>query len=207
MDARVEVMAESLSEAELERLTSEMIAPFRIYFYAYEDLKLSNRVVELLEWTKSVVSTAESLTGGALAASIVELPHVSDIFYEGIVAYNPEAKMRRLGVRESTIERHTVYSREVACEMVEGLLRSGATVGVSTTGIAGPSGATPGKPVGTVYIGVGGENDIEVFKHHFEGDRGIVRASAVNMALFYLYKFLNGDIIDLKLLAESQTED
>ena len=129
--------------------------------------------------------TAESCTGGWIAKTVTDIGGSSDWFDCGMVAYSYEAKQAMLGVRPETLEQHGAVSRETAIEMVSGaLVHSGAGVAVAVTGIAGPGGGSPDKPVGTVWIGWkrrGGYARARVF--HFEGDREAVRRQTVAAAL------------------------
>lgn len=129
--------------------------------------------------------TAESCTGGWIAKTVTDIAGSSDWFDCGMVAYSYEAKQAMLGVRPETLEQHGAVSRETVIEMVSGaLVHSGAGVAVAVTGIAGPGGGAPDKPVGTVWIGWkrrGGYARAKVF--HFEGDREAVRRQTVAAAL------------------------
>lgn len=129
--------------------------------------------------------TAESCTGGWIAKTLTDIAGSSAWFECGIAAYSYESKQGLLGVRAETLEHFGAVSRETAMEMVSGaLVHSGATLAVAVTGIAGPSGGTPDKPVGTVWIAWkrrGGYPMAEVF--HFEGDREAVRRQTVSTAL------------------------
>ena len=140
---------------------------------------------ERLRAARDVLVTAESCTGGWIAKCMTDIPGSSEWFDCGMVAYSYEAKQALLGVRPQTLEEHGAVSRETAIEMVSGaLVHSGATVAVAVTGIAGPGGGSPGKPVGTVWIAWkrrGGYARAEVF--HFGGDREAVRRQTVGRAL------------------------
>ena len=131
------------------------------------------------------IVTAESCTGGWIAKVLTDIAGSSNWFECGVVAYSYEAKEALLGVQAQTLERTGAVSQETVVEMVSGALaRFGATVAVAVTGIAGPGGATPGKPVGTVWIGWkrrGGYAKAELF--HFPGDREAVRRQTVAAAL------------------------
>ncbi|PPE66246.1 CinA family protein [Caldimonas caldifontis] len=129
--------------------------------------------------------TAESCTGGLVAAACTSIAGSSDWFERGYVTYSNEAKTESLGVPAELIERHGAVSREVAMAMVMGALqRSGAQVGVATTGIAGPGGGSPRKPVGTVWFAWARAQDfVEAECRHFPGDRTRVRAAATRHAL------------------------
>ncbi|GAB2506602.1 CinA family protein [Pseudoxanthomonas sangjuensis] len=129
--------------------------------------------------------TAESCTGGWIAKCVTDIAGSSDWFDCGMAAYSYEAKQALLGVRPQTLEDFGAVSRETVVEMVSGaLIHSGATVAVAVTGIAGPSGGTPEKPVGTVWVAWkrrGGYAKAEVFR--FDGDREAVRRQTVAAAL------------------------
>lgn len=129
--------------------------------------------------------TAESCTGGWIAKMITDIPGCSDWFEAGMAAYSYEAKQAMLGVRPQTLEVHGAVSRETVIEMVSGaLVNSGASVAVAVTGIAGPSGGTADKPVGTVWVAWkrrGGYPRAEMFQ--FDGDREAVRRQTVAVAL------------------------
>ena len=136
--------------------------------------------------------TAESCSGGWIAKTLTDIAGSSAWFECGVVAYSYEAKEALLGVRPETLEEHGAVSRETAIEMVSGALaRYGATVAVAVTGIAGPSGGTADKPVGTVWISWkrrGGYAQAELF--HFDGDRDAVRRHTVAAALAGVRKIL-----------------
>ena len=134
---------------------------------------------------RQMLVTAESCTGGWIAKCMTDVPGSSTWFDCGMAAYSYEAKQALLGVRPQTLEVHGAVSRECVVEMVSSaLVHSGATIAVAVTGIAGPGGGSPDKPVGTVWIGWkrrGGYADAKVF--HFEGDRDAVRRQTVAAAL------------------------
>lgn len=146
---------------------------------------LARETGERLRAGRDMLVTAESCTGGWIAKTVTGVAGSSDWFDCGMVAYSYEAKQALLGVRPQTLEQHGAVSRECVVEMVSGALsHSGGTVAVAVTGIAGPGGGSPDKPVGTVWIGWkrrGGYARAEVF--HFEGDRDAVRRQTVAMAL------------------------
>ena len=130
------------------------------------------------------IATAESCTGGLIAKRLTDVPGSSAYFFEGVVTYSNEAKIDLLGVPASLIAARGAVSAEVAEAMAAGIKkRSGATIGVSVTGIAGPGGGSDGKPVGLVYIGLADDVQVEVKEFKFFGDRGEVRQRASQMAL------------------------
>ncbi|WP_126538171.1 CinA family protein [Aerosticca soli] len=147
--------------------------------------ELAEQVADKARQHRLMVVTAESCTGGWIAKVLTDLPGSSAWFEAGAVAYSYEAKEALLGVNPRTLERFGAVSEETALEMVSGALaRFGAGVAVAVTGIAGPSGGTPDKPVGTVWIAWkrrGGYAHARLF--HFDGDRDAVRRLTVAAAL------------------------
>lgn len=140
-------------------------------------------LVEALTEKGCAVSTAESCTGGLVAARITSVPGASAVFKYGAVTYSNEAKHAAIGVLEKTLAEHGAISAETAVEMAKGVRGVlGAEIGVSVTGLAGPAG-DEGKPVGLVYIAVSSENYSAVTENHFEGGREAVREQAADAAL------------------------
>jgi nicotinamide-nucleotide amidase len=125
--------------------------------------KIEASVVRLLARKKKTLALAESCTGGFIAHRITNVPGASEIFLGGVVAYSNGVKEKFLGVRPETLRRHGAVSEAVAREMAEGALKKfGADFAIAVTGIAGPSGGTKDKPVGTVFISVAGASGILV---------------------------------------------
>ncbi len=140
-------------------------------------------LINLLLEKGATVATAESCTGGMVAARLTSVSGASGAFKYGAVTYCNEAKHMVLGVSTETLDEHGAISAETAKEMAEGIRKvMGADIGVSVTGNAGP-GAAENKEVGLVYIGVSSENYFAVLENHFEGDRISVRAQAADAAL------------------------
>lgn len=134
------------------------------------------------------MTTAESCTGGWIAKALTDIAGSSQWFLEGFVTYSDEAKVQRLGVTRSVLQRHGAVSEAVVRAMAIGALkRAGAQRSVAVTGIAGPGGAVPGKPVGTVWLGWaerrGRGISVAVRLKHFRGDRDAVRRKTVRLAL------------------------
>jgi nicotinamide-nucleotide amidase len=131
------------------------------------------------------IATAESCTGGWIAQIITEITGSSAWFDRGFVTYSNAAKMQMLGVKPETLERYGAVSAETATEMVAGALaHSDASCAIAVTGIAGPGGGTPSKPVGTVFIAWQKQGESpKVAKQQFSGDRHQIRAQAVKVAL------------------------
>jgi len=146
---------------------------------------LAERIATAMLRHNLMLATAESCTGGWIAKSLTDLSGSSAWFEAGVVSYSNQAKMSLLGVRKETLERTGAVSEETALEMVAGAVdRLNADVAVAVTGIAGPTGGTPEKPVGTVWIGWqrrGSAARGQLF--HFAGDRAAVRRQTVAAAL------------------------
>ena len=152
----------------------------------------AEQVAEALRACGGVLATAESCTGGWIAKTCTDLAGSSEWFESAAVTYSNRAKQALLGVAAGTLEQHGAVSRECALEMVAGaLLRFDANVAVAVTGIAGPTGGTPDKPIGTVWIAWqlrGADACAEVFR--FDGDREAVRRQTVAAALDGVRKIL-----------------
>ncbi|MDF2672082.1 MAG: cinA [Clostridiales bacterium] len=142
---------------------------------------------ELLIKNKLTISTAESCTGGMVAARLINYPGISQVFMEGAVTYSNEAKMNRLGVSRKTLENFGAVSPETAGEMAWGIAKTSRTdIGISTTGIAGPGGGTHKKPVGLVYIGLCIKGRVMTQELRLDGDRQGIRISATIKLLNWL---------------------
>ena len=147
-------------------------------------MTIEEEVAGLLQQKRLTIATAESCTGGLVAARLVSVPGVSEVFMEGLVTYSNQAKMRLLGVKEATLASFGAVSRETAVEMAEGGRRQAKTdVCVSTTGIAGPDGGTEEKPVGLVYMACCVNGRTAVKRCQFSGDRQQIRGQAAETAL------------------------
>ena len=140
------------------------------------------------------VAVAESCTGGGVCEALTSVPGSSAYFLGGVVAYGNESKTRELGVPPDLIESRGAVSREVAEAMAAGVARRfGADIGIGTTGIAGPGGGTPEKPVGTVYVAVA-SGEVRLSYHlRLPGDRDAVRRGTVRRVLELLASFLSGE--------------
>jgi nicotinamide-nucleotide amidase len=133
------------------------------------------------------VAAAESCTGGLIAATCTSLAGSSDWFERGVVSYSNQAKCELLGVDPALVERDGAVSEAVARAMAEGLLaRAPVQLAVAVTGIAGPGGAVPGKPVGTVWLALAGQQGTEAERLQLDGDRAAVRLQTVATALRWL---------------------
>jgi nicotinamide-nucleotide amidase len=149
---------------------------------------LAARLVFLCRARGLKVTTAESCTGGLVAAAITAIPGASEVFDFGFVTYSNAAKTELLGVPAGVIDAVGAVSEAVARSMAMGALkRAGAHLAVSITGIAGPGGGDAAKPVGTVWFGLAGRsparNHVITRQHHFSGDRDEIRAVSAHFAL------------------------
>ena len=140
------------------------------------------QLVKLLTEKGLKVTTAESITGGLISKLITDVPGASEVFECGICSYSNRIKNGLLGVSTETLDAYSEYSSECACEMAAGARKlSGADVGISATGIAGPGGGTEEKPVGTVYVGISTENNTKAYElrlGEYGSREGIRKASA-----------------------------
>lgn len=177
MDELRQVVEEKIKEL-------QQIIPDNIF--GYNGDTISGITGKLLLKTGSMISVAESCTGGNIAHLYTEIPGSSSYFKGGVVAYSNEVKIAILGVKEETLRIHGAVSKETALEMVTGVKRAlGTEYAIATTGIAGPDGGTTEKPVGTVWIAVSGKSEtvVECYRFHHNRSRNIERASqtALNM--------------------------
>jgi nicotinamide-nucleotide amidase len=153
--------------------------------------KLAKRLGGKLAATRSVLVTAESCTGGWVAQAVTSVAGSSQWFERGYVTYSNAAKREELGVSRKTLERHGAVSEETAREMARGALKRGkGTVALSVTGIAGPGGGSPGKPVGMVCFAFARGRNIRSETKHFMGNRMSVRRQSVIQALKGVLKCL-----------------
>ena len=166
-------------------VVKELKARFGSHVYTTEDkVTLEKAIVDLLLANKLTISTVESCTGGLLAARLINVPGVSEVFKSGYITYSNKAKRRLLGIKKNLLLKHGAVSKEIAREMVKGVaLVSKADVSVSVTGIAGPDGGSEEKPVGLVYIGCNVCGKITVKEYRFSGDRAKIRENTVSAAL------------------------
>ena len=152
------------------------------HIFGTGDDRLEEVVVKLLIAAGQTIATAESCTGGLIADRLTNVSGASNVFLTGYVTYSNESKVRLLGVREETLAKYGAVSEEVCREMAEGARRH-ADFALATTGIAGPTGDTPEKPVGLVYIGLATQTRIEVKRHMFLFDRETFKFFASQYAL------------------------
>lgn len=141
-------------------------------------------LVNLLIEKKMKISTAESCTGGLVAAELIRTAGASAVYSEGFITYADEAKMKYLGVKKSTLKEYGAVSRQTVYEMAQGCAeQTGADVTVVTSGVAGPTGGTEETPVGLVWFACFYKNEIMVKQKLFSGDRTEIRTAAADYAI------------------------
>ena len=152
--------------------------------YGEESLDLAELVLDLCRDRGYTIAVGESCTGGLLGARLTAIPGSSDVVHGGIIAYDNGAKTKLLGVSDVTLSEHGAVSEEVARAMAEGCARAlGTQIGIGITGIAGPDGGTPEKPVGTVWIAVAGLGETRSLGRQYVGDREEIRLRATQASL------------------------
>ncbi|HWI43567.1 MAG TPA: CinA family protein [Nocardioides sp.] len=150
----------------------------------------ANELVDLLKGADATVASAESLTGGRLAARLTDAPGSSAIFVGGVVSYATEIKQKVLEVPEDVVDAHGVVSAECARAMADGVRAlMGSTYALSTTGVAGPD-SQEGKPVGTVFIGAAGPEGTTAVELSLDGDRGAIQDATVEQAVSVLREMI-----------------
>lgn len=156
-----------------------------------ELIALATKVSETLGPRKLMLATAESCTGGGIATTLTEIPGSGDWFDCGFITYSNTSKNEMLDVPDAVIAQFGAVSEEVAAAMASGAVaNSNADIAVSTTGIAGPTGAVPGKPIGTVCFGWARGDQVHTERLVFTGDRRAVREQAVAHALRGILRFV-----------------
>ena len=155
------------------------------------DGEIPDKISNMLKNQKLVIATAESCTGGLIAHTLTNIFGSSEYFDRGIVSYSNRAKMELLDVPEDMLKKYGAVSMEVAKSMAKGVrIKSNVDIGISTTGIAGPTGGSKEKPVGLVFIAVSTERNTVVKKFNFSGDRSKNKESTCNAALDMLLNVL-----------------
>ncbi len=191
------LVAQAASVEESERRIEELAAALRRALpdrvYSEDGRELPAVVLDLLRGRRLTLALAESCTGGLLAARLTEVPGASDVFERGFVTYSNRAKVEQLGVDQALIERSGAVSAEVAAAMAAGAQRTAGTdLGVAITGIAGPDGGTPEKPVGLVFVAIAGAPGNAQRRCLFPGGRERVRYQATQVALEMVRRGLLG---------------
>jgi nicotinamide-nucleotide amidase len=196
-DLQIHLRARCDTAAEADALLAEVVSPIadllgdRLYSRAGDPLEVV--VGNLLRRRGATVAVAESCTGGMLGERLTTTPGSSDYFVGGLIVYSNHLKERLLGVSAETLERFGAVSAETAEAMATGAREhTGATYAVSITGVAGPGGGSPEKPVGLVYIGIAGPEGTVALNRRFLGDRQRIRVFTTQLALDLLRRRLQG---------------
>ena len=198
-EVHIRVTASAANDDEAKALVKPVVKKLKAMYpdnvYSTNaDETLERAVVELLSKNRLSITAAESCTGGLVCGKIVNVAGASEVFRGGYITYSNKQKRNVIGVKKSTLEKYGAVSEQVAAEMAKGVLEvSKADVAISTTGIAGPGGGTPEKPVGLVYIGCAVKNKVYVEKFNFSGSRNKVRESTVVAALSMVRKYVSSE--------------
>jgi nicotinamide-nucleotide amidase len=173
-----------LNESLFQKFREILYGNIGEYIFTTEPVELEAVIGRLLTERNQTVAIAESLTGGLVQDKLTDIPGSSDYFMGGVVAYSNDAKASLLAVKSDTIMEHGAVSEAVVREMATGIQqRFNTDLGIATTGIAGPAGATETKPVGLVFVGVAYNSLVNVKKFQFSGDRQIVKQRSAQAAL------------------------
>lgn len=197
-EVHLRVTARAADEKEAKKLVKPIVKELKERFGTSvyttdEKITLEQAVLELLRERELTMTTAESLTGGMLAAKLTSVPGASDVFRQGLVTYCNRAKRKLLDVKKSTLKEYGAVSDKTAKEMAKnGVFVTGADVCVSLTGLAGP-GTEENKPVGLVYIACCYHNKVTVKEFHFNGERARIRENAAVNALTLLRQCILAD--------------
>jgi nicotinamide-nucleotide amidase len=183
---------EARARALITPVADEIYTRMNPRVYGEDESSLAEIVINLLKEKGHTLAIAESCTGGLIASNLVSIAGSSAVFREGFVTYSNEAKTARLNVPEELLAEHGAVSEEVAAAMAKGAAETaGTTIGLSTTGIAGPEGGSPEKPVGLVFIGLYIRGlDTQVSQHNTIGKRNEVRTRSAILALDLLRRNL-----------------
>jgi nicotinamide-nucleotide amidase len=191
----VKIRVEGGTAAEVDRLLADSREEVRRrvgeYIYAEDDETIDGEVARLFREKGGTLFVAESCTGGLLAKRITDVPGSSGYFLGGVVSYADAAKSRLLGVSSRLLAEHGAVSAAAAEAMAQGARQSaGSDIALAITGIAGPAGGSPEKPVGTVFVGLAGRDGCRVERYQFHGNREEIRLVTSFTALNMLRKYL-----------------
>jgi nicotinamide-nucleotide amidase len=196
-EIHVDVVVEPGAEAAGEALVARLRAPVQKYLFSEDERSVEELVLDECRARGLSLATAESCTGGMVAARLTSVAGSSDVFRGGLVAYANEVKERELEVPAALLEEHGAVSAEVAAAMAQGArARLGANVAVAVTGIAGPGGGTPEKPVGLVFLHASGPGGELAQSFELPRDRDWIRSRATVAALHLVRRLLLGNVRD-----------
>jgi competence/damage-inducible protein CinA-like protein len=194
-EIHVDLVVEPGSDERADALVERLLPPIERWLFSRDERPIEEHVLALVRARGLTLATAESCTGGMVASRLTGIPGASDVFLGGVVAYADEVKEAELGVPRALLEEHGAVSAEVAAAMARGAReRLGADVAVAVTGIAGPDGGTPEKPVGLVYLHVDGPDGGRGREFSFPGDRASIRARSTVGALHLVRRQLAGSL-------------
>lgn len=183
-EIHVDLVVEAGAEARARQLAESLRAALGEFLFAEDERPIAELVLDLCRARGLTLATAESCTGGLVAARLTAIPGASAVFRGSVVAYADEVKSAALGVAEDVLARHGAVSAETAAAMARGAReRLGADVAVAVTGIAGPEGGSAEKPVGLVFVHAAGPAGEEARRSELPGDRELVRGRATAIAL------------------------
>jgi nicotinamide-nucleotide amidase len=183
--------AEDDTKALTDELAEKIKERMKDHLLTEKDISIEEYIVEELKARQLTLSVAESCTGGGLGNRITNVPGSSDVFLGGVIAYSNDLKMKLLGVNEKTLAEHGAVSKETAREMAQGVRQlTGSDIGLAVTGIAGPAGGAPKKPVGLVFMHLStAGTDMPLYKI-FPGPRDRVKIRTVNFSLNLIKEYL-----------------
>jgi nicotinamide-nucleotide amidase len=190
-EIHVDLVVDPGAEREADALESALAGSLERWLFARDERTIEEHVLALCRARGLTVATAESCTGGLVAERLTRVPGSSDVFLGAIVAYSDEVKTAQLGVPEALIREHGAVSAEVAAALASGAReRLGADVAVGITGVAGPGGGTPEKPVGLCYVAAETPEAARVIDFSYPSDREAVRSRAAAAGLHLVRRLL-----------------
>jgi nicotinamide-nucleotide amidase len=179
------------SDAVLQRALSDLTTKISRYAYGEDGIDLAAVVLHACDALGYHIGVAESCTGGLLGARLTAIPGSSSVVLGGVIAYSNEVKRDLVGVKQETLDSHGAVSEQVAIELATGIReRLASQIGIGITGVAGPDGGTPDKPVGLVWIGVDICGEVRTHGSRFIGDRAEIRFRATQAALDIVRRML-----------------
>jgi nicotinamide-nucleotide amidase len=193
-EIHIDLLAEPGAEKRADELAKRLRGSLERYVFAEDEQTVEEIVLGLCRTRGLSLATAESCTGGLVAARLTGIPGASDVFRGGVVAYDDAIKVRELDVPADLLERYGAVSAEVAEAMAQGAReRLAADVAVAVTGVAGPGGGTPDKPVGLVFLHAAAPQHFLDLRFDFPGERDWIRARATVAALHLVRRLLTQD--------------
>ena len=185
----VRIAGEDLEK--IEKLKDDIRANINEYIYEIGDQNLEEVLIKKLKKKKMTISCAESCTGGLIGHRLTQVPGGSEVFNGGMITYSNESKINQLGITLKNIEDFGAVSEQVALEMAENIKNKfGTSIGVSTTGIAGPGGGSKSKPVGLVYVGYCDDKSLKVKRFNFSSSRESNKIRTSQAVLNYVFKMI-----------------